>query len=73
MLSRSKVFRQKIEGAVIFFYLLASPAETAYLSVRERHLSNAGIRPRKDAVHTFLGWSQVRMLRRPLYWNYRKP
>ena len=37
MLRRAKffsVFRQKIERAVIF-YVLANPAETAYLSVRD--------------------------------------
>ena len=78
MLSQAKffqVFSQKIERAVIF-YLLGNPAETAYLSVRDEYLSNAirlvEIRRRKVAVHTFLGWSQARMLRRPLYRNYRK-
>ena len=61
MLIRAKffqVFRQKIERAVIF-YLLANPAETAYLNVRDGELSNAKqlveFRRRKVAVHTFFG------------------
>ena len=53
-----------------FFYLLANPAETAYLSVRDGKLSNAvrlvEFRRRKVAVHTFLGWFQAGLLRRPL-------
>ena len=79
MISRVKiflVFSEKIERAVIF-YLLANPAETAYLSVRDGKLFNAvrlaEFRPRKVAVHTFWGWSQAGLLRRPLYRNYRKP
>ena len=42
MLCQAKfsVFHQKIERAVIF-HLLANPAETAYLSVRDGKLSNA--------------------------------
>ena len=72
----SEIFRQKIETAVIF-YLLANPGETAYLSVRDRDLSNAAwlvkFRPRKVAVHTFLGWSQAGLLRRPSRRNYQKP
>ena len=48
---------------------MANPAETAYLSVRDRELSNAvqlvEFRRRKVAVHTFLGWSQAGQLRRP--------
>ena len=49
---------QKLEGAVIF-YLLANPAETAYVSVRDGELSNA-VRlvefwERKVAVQTFFG------------------
>ena len=78
MLSRAKlsVFKQKITRAVIF-YLLANPAETAYLRVQEEELFNAKqlveFRGRKVAVHTFLGWSQARRLRRPSYRNYRKP
>ena len=79
MLSRAKlfkVFRQEIERDVIF-YLLANPAETAYLSVRYQELSNkvrlVEFRPRKVAVHTFLGLSQAGLLRRPSYRNYRKP
>ena len=51
-------FRQKIKRAVIF-YLLGNPAETPYLSVRDGKLSNTvrlvEFRPRKVAVHTFLG------------------
>ena len=77
MLSRGKffqVFRRKIERAVIF-YLLANPAETAYLSVRDEKLSNA-VRlvefwRRKVAVHTFWGWSQAGLFRRPSCRNYR--
>ena len=41
-----------------FFYLLAHPAETAYLSFRDRELSNdvqlVEVRRRKVVVHTFL-------------------
>ena len=48
---------QKIKRAVIF-YLLANPAGTAYLSVRDAQLSNAvrlvEFRQGKVAVHTFL-------------------
>ena len=48
------------------FYLLGSPAETAYLSVRDGKLSYAVLlvefRPREVAVHTFLGWFQGGML-----------
>ena len=52
------VFRQKTKVAVIF-YLLANPAETAYLSVVDRELSIA-VRlvefwSKEVAVHTFLG------------------
>ena len=79
MLSRAKffsVFHQKIERPVIF-YLLANPSETLYLSVRDGKLSNVvrlvEFRPRKVAVHTFLGWSQAGLLRRPLYRNYQNP
>ena len=46
-------FQPKIKRAVIF-YLLANPAETAYLCIRDRELSNAvwlvEFRPRKVAV-----------------------
>ena len=80
MLSRAKffeVFRQKIERAVICLNLLGNPAETAYLSIQDGKLSNAiwlvEFRPRKVAVHIFLGWSQARVLRRPSRRNYRKP
>ena len=58
-LSRAEFFcfTAKMKRAVIF-YLLANPAETAYLSVRDGSLSNAArlveIRRRKVAVHTFL-------------------
>ena len=79
MLSRAKffqVFSQKIKTAVIF-YLLANPAETPYLRIRDGKLSNAvwlvKFRRRKVAVHTFLGWSQAGILRRPSRRNYRKP
>ena len=61
MLSRAKffyVFTQKIKRAVIF-YFLAIPAETPHLSLRDGKLSNpvrlVEFRPRKVAVHTFLG------------------
>ena len=40
-LSETAVLRQKLKRAVIFFYLLANPSETAYLSVRDGELSNA--------------------------------
>ena len=70
------VFRQKLKSCK-FLYLLANPAETTYLSVRDRELSNAvrlvKFRRRKVAVHTFLGCSQAGLLRRPSRWNYRKP
>ena len=40
------------------FYLLANHAETAYLSFRDRELSNnvwlVQVRPRKVAVHTLV-------------------
>ena len=53
---------QKHERAVIF-YLLAHPAETAYLAVQHHELSNAvwliEIRRRKVAIHTCWGWSQA--------------
>ena len=43
----------------VFFYLLGTPAETAYLSVRDGKLSNAvwlvEFRRRKVAVLTFWG------------------
>ena len=42
----------------VFFYLLANPAETAYLSIRDGKLSNAvrleEFQRRKVAVNTFL-------------------
>ena len=42
-----------------------------------RELSNdvllLEVLPREVAVHTFLGWSQACMLRRPSRRNYRKP
>ena len=61
MVSRAEFFevvRQKIKRAVIF-YLLVNHAETAYLSFRDRELSN-NVRlvqfwRRKVAVHTFFG------------------
>ena len=78
-LSRAKffqVFRQKIKRAVIF-YLLANPAESAYLSIRDRELSNnvrlMQLRRRKVAVHIFLGWSQAGLIRQRSCRNYRKP
>ena len=60
MLSRAKLlFSAKKLKQLEFFYLLGNPAETAYLSVRDRKLSNAvrlvEFRPRKVAVHTFWG------------------
>ena len=43
----------------MIFFLLGNPAETPYLSVRDVKLSNAvrllEVRPRKIAVHTYLG------------------
>ena len=52
-----QVFLQKIQRAAIF-YLLAHPAETAYLSFRDQELSNdvplVEFRRRKVAVHIFL-------------------
>ena len=51
------------------FYLLAHPAETAYLSFQNQELSNdillVQVRPRKVAVHTFLGLAQARLIRPP--------
>ena len=62
-------FQQKKLKELKIFYLLTNHAETAYLSVRNGKLCNAvrlvEFRPRKVAVHTFWGWSQARMLRRP--------
>ena len=53
---------KKIKRAVIF-YLLANPAETAYLSIRDGELSNAvrlvEFRQRKVVVHTILGVGQI--------------
>ena len=54
--SHRRLFK-KLKGVI--FYLLANPAEIAYLSVRDGELSNA-VRlveywQRKVAVHTFLG------------------
>ena len=75
MLHQAKFFcfPPKIERALIF-YLLANPAETAYLSVRDRKLSNTvrlvEFRRRKVTVHTFLGWSQAGLLRPPSRRNY---
>ena len=67
-------FPPKIKRAVIF-YLLPNPTEPAYLSFRDRELSNmvwlVQFRRRKVAVHTILGWSQADMLRRPSRRNYR--
>ena len=44
---------------LLFLYLLAHPAETAFLSFRGRELSNdvwlVQVRPRKVVVHIFLG------------------
>ena len=73
---RNLCFRAKNLRSCIF-YLLAHPAETAYLSFRDRELSNdvrlVQLQRRKVVVHTFLGWSQAGLLRRPLYRYYRKP
>ena len=45
---------------------MGNHAETPYLSIRDGKLSNAvrlvQFRPRKVAVHTFLGWSQAGLL-----------
>ena len=77
-LSRAKffhVFRQKIKSCN--FLSLTNPAETAYLSVRDRELTKAvwlvEFQRRKVVVHTILGWSQAEMLRWPSCENYRKP
>ena len=76
MLSRAKISGKKLKE-LYFVYCLANPAETAYLSVRDRELCNAvrlvEFRRRKVAVHTFWGWSQARLLRRPSCRKYRKP
>ena len=79
MLSRAKlfqVFRQKIERTVIVLSFGQS-CSTPYLGVRDGKLPNAvrlvEFRPRKVAGHTFGGWSQAGMLRRPSHRNYRKP
>ena len=56
----SEVFRsfqaKNVKSGI--FYLLANPAETAYLSFRDRELSNdvqlVQLRRRKVVVHTFL-------------------
>ena len=59
-------FRQKFKRAVIF-RLLANPAETAYLSFRDRELSNdvplVEFRRRKVVVHTFLWVAPCHSLR----------
>ena len=60
-------FQPKNEKCCNFFHLLGNPAETPYLSVRDGKLSNAvwlvEVRPRKVAVHTFLGSAQASLIR----------
>ena len=60
------VFWQKIKRAVIS-YLLANPAETAFLSFRDEELSNHAwlvqVRQGKVVVHTFLGMAQARLIK----------
>ena len=69
-------FSSKKKRAVIF-YVLANPGGTAYLSFRDRELSNniklVQFRRRRVAVHTFLGWFQAGLLRLRSHRNYRKP
>ena len=52
------LFSSKNFERAVFFRLLANPAETAYLSFRDRELSNdvplVEFRRRKVVVHTFL-------------------
>ena len=62
MIKLSQVKFFKLSGknlSAAIFYLLANPAETAYLGFRDRELSNnvllVQVRPRKVAVHTFFG------------------
>ena len=59
------------------FYLLANPTETAYLSFRDRELSNdvllVQVRPRKVSIHTFFGLAQGRLMRPPSCRNFQKP
>ena len=72
----SVIFQAKIKRAVLFSSLV-NPARTAYLSFRDQELSNAvwlvELWRGKVAVHTFFGWSQAGVLRRPSRRNYRKP
>ena len=62
---------------LLFVYLLANPAETAYLSFQDRELSNdirlVQVWRRKVVVHTFLGCPNPRLIRWPSCRNYRKP
>ena len=57
MLSQAKFFYAQKMKELLLFYLLANPAQTTYLSVQDRELSNTiplvEIRRRKIAVHTF--------------------
>ena len=61
------LFSGKKSKRAVTFYLLANHAETAYLSFRDRELSNnkwlIQVQPRKFAVHTFLGLAQARLIR----------
>ena len=66
----------KNEKLLYFLSLLANPAETANIIVRDRELSDAvepvELRRGKVVVHTCLGWSQAGLLRPPLGQIYRK-
>ena len=71
-----QVFLQKFKE-LYFFNILAHPAEAAYVSFPDRELCNevllVQVRPRKTAVHTFLGLAQARLLRQPSCQIYQKP
>ena len=60
-------FQAKRKIKELYFHLLAHT--TAYLSFRDRELSNnillVQVQPRKVAVHTFFGLAQVRLIRTP--------
>ena len=76
MLSRAKISGKKLKE-LYFVYCLANPAETAYLSVRDRELSNAvglSISGEEKLQFTlFWGWSQAGLVRQRSCQNYRKP
>ena len=74
--SEKFLFRAKTLKSCIF-YLLARPAETAYLTFQDRELSNdlwlVEWPPRKVVVHTFLGVVPSQADETAFVANYRTP